>query len=305
MSQAAPNVEYSGYTFPFESPEEAGLEERNNLFKAPIAAALEMTGVVKIDSPLTTDDYTEVADAFRTCLEECPEALNATWHSVDRRAGNNAGFVHKRRTVNTQTGQQTQDPKNLFHFNEHARKRWADEFRLAPSQLRQFLEIGYEIHNTLLQVARVAVVDQLEETHPGITQAVFPAHSDSVSFYRHVDYDDYEIDPATIDIPVALPHIDLSWLTLQGNASAPGFYGMDADGQKTYYDDHDSVAYAFMGLSHRKMYGQNSFIQPLRHGVDRVVIPNATHMERRQADILFLNPWKIDCRNTGVETKGY
>jgi hypothetical protein len=303
MSDAAPNIEYSGYTFPFESPEEAGLVEHNNLFKTPVAAALESAGVVKIESPLTADDYAEVATSFRTCQAECPEALKATWHIVDRRFGNDAGFVRKERRV--RDGIQVQDAKNYFHFNEQARKRWADEFRLAPSELRKFLELGYEVHDTLLQVARTAVVDQLEPTHPRITQAVFPKGSESVSFYRHLDYDDYEIDPSTIDVPVATPHLDLSWLSLQGNATAPGFYGVDQAGNKVYYDDHDAAAYAFMGISHRKMYGRGSFILPLRHGVDRVVIPGATHMPRRNADVLFLDPWKIDCRNTAAETKGY
>lgn len=303
MSQATPDMEYSGYTFPFDSPEDAGLTERDHSFTPHVVASLRQTGVVKIESPLTADDYREVANTFRACVEECPAALAKTYHPVDRRFGNEAGFVRKERKFNPKTGQQVQDPKNLFHFNEQARARWTEQFRLAPSELRKFLDYGYEIHATLLHVARLAIVDQLETTHPGITEAVFPAGTDSVSFYRHIDYDDYDLDPLTMELPVATRHLDLSWLTLQGHASTAGFYGVDRDGNKHYYDDHNGAAYAFMGISHRKLYGNKASIQPLPHGVDRITKPGDTHIERRQADILFLDPWKIDCKNTGEETK--
>lgn len=294
-------LDFSGYRFPFQTPEEAGLQTQNTLFKSALQHDLETVGVTSIECPLTPDDFALVGTLLRDCIEYCPVQLGQTAHKVDRRFGADAGYARKERKVNRQTGKQIQDPKHLFHFNEHARDRWNTEFRIAPAVLKEFLAVGGEVQDILLQMGKTAL-EQLEETHPGIVDAHYPHNSHSVSYYRKILYDPYESTPDMNDLPVAKRHKDIADFTIQGFATASGFWGETPAG-KQYFDSEAGKAHLFTGMGYEKIYGDQALLRAFKHGVDRMRAEPGTFVESREADILFLDAWKIDPRVTGDDTQ--
>lgn len=303
MSLQFERGEYGAGSPHFESVEDANLQVDNPLFRTTLEEELERKRVAVISSSIKDQDFMDLAESFEICREMCQPLLDASFHPVDKRFGNEAGYVRKERKISLGTGMQIQDPKHLFHFNEDARVAWNKQFRLAPVELREFFEQGYALQDQLLALGKVAI-GELEGTHPGITEAYFPTDASSVSFMRLVDYDDYEVEPGMEHLPVAKAHYDIGGYTIQSKATAPGFWGETPDG-KEYFDDQIGSAYFFAGTYHQKIYGDKSRIQRLRHGVDRIFSPDATYVPRRKAFILFMDPWKIDAGITAQDTEAY
>lgn len=282
------------------------LSQRDSLFSTELDKQLVEHGIAKIEMPLSFDDFDALLQGYEICIEECPEILQSTFHKVDNRHGNEAGHVRKERTLHPKSGIQTQDPKNYFHFNEQARNRWGEQLRLAPAILRTFLEEGYEIHNALLRVAQ-AQFAELEETHPNISSAYFSGTTtkESFSFLRLLSYDGYE--PVQNLGEVAKPHFDISGIIIQAYADAPGFWGSkDGPGsERTLYENELNEAYLFVGYGHKKLYGKESRIRPLWHGVDRVIPAGLTYVPKRHAVILFVEAPFIDYKVTPEDTLPY
>lgn len=275
------------------------LEEQGALFASEVDQQLAEFGIATIEMPLNEGDFKQLLDGYAVCLGECPEVLTETSHNVDKRFGNHAGHERKERKFN-HSGKQIQDPKNLIHFNELARKRWGEQFKNGPKILQDFLADGYEIHNALIAVAKEQI-ESLEETHPNISRAYFPGSNlktASHSYMRLLRYDSYRADDSLGE--VAKAHFDIGGATIQAYADAPGFWGAKGDyrGERVFYDTQDDQSYFFLGSGHKKLYGSDTRLQPLYHGVDRVIPAGATIVPERHAVILF-----IDCPLVDYGTK--
>lgn len=282
----------------FMNPEQARnhynlTQEELGLFASDLEKDLYANSIAQIEMPVSAEDFTAMLGMYEVCIVECPDELAATAHSVDDRFGNNAGQVRKERKLNKQ-GQQIQDPKNLFHFNEFARRRWAEQFVNPPSPMADFLEAGYDIHSDLIKVAQ-AQFAELESTHPNISKAYFLGTSltaeqiVSHSYMRPIIYDSYEPVEGMGD--VAKAHWDIGGATIQAFANAPGFWGSPdgPNGERVFYDTQTGRAYMFMGKGHGHLYGEDAMPRPLYHGVERVVPEGATWVPKRHAVILFID----------------
>ncbi|MDB5184755.1 MAG: hypothetical protein JWN38_563 [Candidatus Saccharibacteria bacterium] len=269
-----------------------------------VELALAEDGVARIDMPLSGSDFERLTTAFDICTSEFPQLL-PPYFDVDARKGHEAGYRRKDLKLN-RSQQQIADPKNIFHFSELARNRWDETHADAPDMLRQFLDDGFEIQNILLGVVREHL-ERLEASHPNMSRAYFlEAAPQTLSFMRVLSYDGYV--PHDNLKAVASPHYDLGGFTIQAYADAPGFWGR-ASGHKgpetdtKYYDTAHGQAYLFAGQEHAKLYGDDSFIKPLWHGVERVIAPEATYAPNRHAIILFTDTPLIDHANCTADTK--
>lgn len=281
-----------------------GLEEHGSLFASEVDRQLYEDGVASIEMPIAAGDFETLLDGYEICIGECPDLLKQTFHPVDNRFGNEAGHVRRNKKYD-RAGRQTQDGKNFIHFNEHASRRWREEFADAPKVLRDFLAAGCEVHEALIRVSENAI-GQLEETHPNITRAYFPGNPGTVthsqSFMRLISYDAYRVDERIGE--VAKAHYDISGATIQAYADAPGFWGSAEGhkGQRLPYDTSNGEAFFFMGSGHRKLYGPGSRIRPLYHGVDRIVPADAAIVPERHSVILFINCPLVNCRTKPADT---
>jgi hypothetical protein len=298
----------SGESSPFLNTEQArkhyDLFDRESLFASDTDAALVEKGVATIPMPISNGDFETLIDAYETCLHEHPELLHNTYHSVDQRHGNEAGHVRKERKINPATGLQIQDPKSLFHFNEQARLRWQEQYTSAPASFSSFLEYGYEIHAGLISVAR-GQFNELEETHPNILDAYYPEQRrvrQSLSFMRILSYDSYIASDAIGD--VAKPHFDIGGATIQAYADAPGFWCSKGgpSNEREFHVSDQGYAQFFMGIGHKKLYGKAARIQPLYHGVARIISEGLEIVPKRHAVILFSDAPRIDFDVTAEDT---
>lgn len=271
--------------------------DRYNLTAKPenlteIGTELARHGIAAIEMPLSSDDFRRLSDGLAICINECPELLYATAQTIDSRYGSEVGYTRKEKKIDQRTGLQTADPKHYFHFSESIRPVWRDKYRHAPNILRDFLEDGYEIHDALISVAK-HTVKELEPSHPNATQLYFP-ENESFSFLRLLRYDGYEPQEAMGE--VAKPHFDIGGVTIQAYADAPGFWGArdGVEGMRTHYDTNEREAYAFLGKGHEKIYGKDDVLQPLWHGVDRIVPAGVTLVPERTAVILFVDAPEVD-----------
>lgn len=267
------------------------LGERDSLFASDLDTQLIENGIANIEMPISESDFRTLIDSFETCIGECPEVLTDTYYKHDTRHGNEAGYERKQRKIDPTTGLQTQDPKHLIHFTEKALERWTDQFTNTPSAFADFLANGFEAHAVLIALAK-AQFAELEETHPSISKAYFPVprHAlGSLSFMRVISYDSYNADLAVGE--VAKPHFDIGGATIQAYADAPGFWGAK-DGRKServHYDSNQGYGQFFMGIGHKKLYGQDCRLRPLYHGVDRIVPEGQQIVPQRHAVILFID----------------
>jgi hypothetical protein len=262
------------------------------LFDSVIEQQLAERGIAAIEMPVTPGDFETLLEGYAVCLGECPDQLLATFHHVDSRFGNEAGQVRKERKYNASLQQQTQDPKDLFHFNEYASRRWGEEFADAPQVLKDFLANGQEIHQALITVANQQF-NALTQTHPGIATAHFPyppgsPHS-SMSFMRLLRYDGYIVDDSLAELAKA--HYDISGATIQAYADAPGFWGTTEGPKSDHipYDTDEGQAFFFLGQGYRRLYGDKRLFSPLYHGVDRIVPAGASYVPERHAIVLFID----------------
>jgi hypothetical protein len=249
-------------------------------------------GIAAIEMPLSSDDFQQLSNGMAVCLDECPDLLAQTFHKADSRYGGEAGFVRKERKVNADSGLQTADPKSYFHFTESTQGRWREQFAQGPKVMRDFLESGFEIQDALIGVAKTVVRD-LESSHPNMGQLYFP-DDDSFSFLRLLRYDGYE--PYVSMGEVAKPHYDISGITIQAYADAPGFWAAQdgVQGERRHYDTNEHEAYTFLGKGHEKVYGAADNLQPLWHGVDRIIPAGVTYVPERTAVILFVDAPNVD-----------
>lgn len=298
----------SNFLSPSQAREHYDLRLESTDRPTEIEQALASAGIAAIEMPLSAGDFAHLSQGFAVCLEECPELLQATAHTLDARYGGDAGYVRKEKKVNPRTGIQIGDPKHYFHFNEQARGQWHDQFAKGPQVLRDFLADGYEIHDGLITLARRNIA-QLEETHPNISSLYFPKNDgtqpESYSFLRLLRYDGYK--PHDQLGEVAKPHYDIGGVTIQAYADASGFWAAHdgIDGQRRYYDTNEHEAYMFLGKGHEKVYGDADRLRPLWHGVDRVVPAGVTWVPERTAVILFVDAPEVDYHVRQNETTPY
>lgn len=284
------------------------LEQRPlSLFSSDLEKQLHEKGIARVAMPISASDFQQLCSLYEACLDDCPEILATTFHSVDDRFGNDAGQVRKEQKFDA-NGNQTDDPKNYFHFNEQARELWTPQFTQGPRSLRSFLDAGYEIHNDMVLVARQQFA-QLEDTHPNISKAYFPESSDadssfiSHSYMRVACYDPYEHVEGMGE--VAKPHRDIGGGTLHGFDDAPGFWICKEGshgGEKTYYRTGDGYGYMFLGNGHDKLYGNENGTDSLWHGVDRIVPEGTKFVIARNVVVMFIDAPYIDYGTTPQDT---
>lgn len=291
------------------SPEQARVEyglrpATDNMFASTVDRALAECGIAQIDMSLTPGDFKQLTDSFDACIEELGELLPDTYHVIDHRLDNSAGYVRKEQKVN-HSGRQIEDPKSLIHFTETAQGRWSEQFKHGPKMLRDFLDAGFEIQNILVTIAAAQAHD-LEETHPNFSKLYFPDQAPHrLSFMRILSYDGYTPDAGQGD--VAKPHYDRGGLTIQAYADAEGFWAAHNGprGERVHYDTADNQAFFFLGKEHEMVYGTDSYLRPLWHGVDRIVPEGATHIPNRHAVILFVDAPHVDHGITAKHTVPY
>ncbi|MEO5499312.1 MAG: hypothetical protein ABIR46_02340 [Candidatus Saccharimonadales bacterium] len=292
----------SEYLSPQQAVEHYKLELEQSVHESEIEKALRENGIAAIEIPLSPDDFARFSNAFDIVLNECPTELKDTFYKGDERYGSEVGYTRKELKMDT-NGVQVADPKNYFHFTENARSHWKDKFRTGPKVLQNFLNDGFEIHDALIGVAK-STVRSLENTHPNISKLYFP-NDDSFTFLRLLRYDGYTPHENMLD--VATPHFDIAGVTLQAYADAPGFWAAPSDenGQRTHHNTRPNEAYAFVGEGHRKVYGENNALQPLYHGVDRIIPAGVTWVPERTAVILFVDAPEVDYEITMKDTRPY
>jgi len=282
----------SDYLSPEQAYERYGLQHNLKAEQSVTEKLLESMGIAAIEMPLTTDDFQHLSHGMAVCINECPELLQETFYRADPRYGGEVGYVRKEKKFDKRTGLQTEDPKHYFHFMENSRSYWRDKFAKGPKVLRDFLEDGFEIHDAMISVAKRTVSD-LENTHPNISQLYFPK-DDSFTFLRLLRYDGYE--PYEDMGEVAKPHYDISGVTIQAYADAPGFWAAPAGvaGQRYSFDTEEHSAWAFLGKGHEKVYGPDDSLKPLWHGVDRIIPTGVAFIPERTAVILFVDAPEVD-----------
>lgn len=282
----------SEYLSPQQAFEHYGLRNNIETSKSELEKELESSGIAAIEMPLSAEDFQRLSAGMAVCIEECPELLSETFYKADPRYGGEVGYVRKEKKIDQRSGLQTDDPKHYFHFMEHSRGHWRTKFAHGPKVLRDFLEDGFEIHDAMISLAKTTVSD-MENTHPNISQLYFP-NNDSFSFLRLLRYDGYE--PYEGMGEVAKPHFDIGGVTIQAYADAPGFWAAKdgVHGERAYFDTSEHQAYAFLGKGHEKVYGTNDSLQPLWHGVDRIVPTGVSFIPERTAVILFLDSPEVD-----------
>ena len=282
----------SEYLSPEQAYEKYELKLEPTAKRSAVEKLLEKAGIAAIEMPLSTDDFQRLSHGMSVCIEECPDQLAETFYEADARYGGEVGYVRKEKKFDRRTGLQTDDPKHYFHFMERSRDYWRDKFATGPKALRDFLEDGFEIHDAMIGVAK-RTVSELENTHPNMSQLYFP-EGDSFSFLRLLRYDGYE--PYEGMGEVAKPHYDIGGVTIQAYADAPGFWTAPegVDGSRYHFDTEEHQAWAFLGKGHEKVYGKEDSMQPLWHGVDRIIPAGVTLVPERTAVILFLDAPEVD-----------
>ncbi len=292
----------SEYLSPQHAAEQYGLKTEQPSHESEIEKALRENGISAIEMPLSPEDFARFSNNFAVVLDECPNIMADTFYKADNRYGSEAGYTRKETKFDT-SGVQIADSKNYFHFTEKAKNHWREKFARGPKVLQDFLEDGYEIQDALIGVAK-QTVRELENTHPNISNLYFP-NNDSFSFLRLLRYDGYVPNDKMRD--VATPHYDISGVTLQAYADAPGFWGA-LDGKnspKIPLDTRPNEAYAFLGKGHEKIYGSDDSLKPLYHGVDRIIPVGVTWVPERTAVILFVDAPEVDYEVTMKDTRPY
>jgi len=275
------------------------------LFATDLDNQLLEQGIAQIDMPLGEGDLSSLTAGLDACIDACPELLPDTFHVIDSRLDNSAGYVRKERKIN-RAGKQIEDPKSLIHFTETARERWLNQFAHGPKVLRDFLHHGFEVQYALLDVMRDKVAE-LEPTHANISKLYFSPERppETLSFLRVLSYDGYEVTGR--ETAVAKPHYDRGGITIQAYADAPGFWASvdGPSGERTHYDTDAGKAYLFLGTEHDKVYGADSPLKPLWHGVDRVIPEAANYVTKRHAVILFTDAPHVNHGITAQDTLPY
>ena len=258
-------------------------------------------GIARIAMSLNEGDFQRLTTGFEASIATCPDLLADSYHIVDERLGNSAGYVRKERKINA-AGRQIEDPKSLIHFTESAHDRWNVQYKTAPKVLREFLADGREVQNELLNIAKRQLLG-LETTHPNLSRLYFPADgTGSLSFLRILSYDSYDVSSSYA--AVAKPHFDIGGVTIQAYADAAGFWGAK-DGphdERVHYDTEPNSAFCFLGMEHAKIYGDDSPLKPLWHGVDRIIPKGVAHVPTRHAVILFVDAPRVDHAITAHDT---
>jgi len=282
----------SEFLHPKKAYEEYNL--RQDIYREPseIEQALAEAGIAAIEMPLSANDFKRLSEGFAAVIEECPDYLATTGVKIDERYGSQAGYTRKESKIDSKTGLQLDDPKSYFHFNEGVRNSWREKFANGPKVLRDFLEDGFEIHDSLIGVAK-RTIDELEPGHPNMSKLYFP-NNESFSFLRLLRYDGYQ--PRSGMGEVAKPHYDIGGVTIQAYADAPGFWAAKdgTSGDRKHYDTNENQAYTFLGKGHEKVYGSGDNLRPLWHGVDRIIPAGVTWVPERTAAILFVDAPEVD-----------
>lgn len=293
---------------------------------------LRTEGIAPVDIPVRPHDFATLSEAYEECIRECPDALAATASQLDSRYGSEIGQARKECGI--VGGVQVSDPKNLFHFSEIMQtEEWRKSLGDIPDSLRRFLEMGVEVHDAILRKVAQKAVSQLEQgSYANLSRLYLPKGLDggdeTSSILRVIRYDDYEPFDREGNLlklgEVAKRHYDIGGITVQAYADAGGFWANQGGNlapheEREYHPTANGQGYLFFGQAHRSVYGSGDAIQPLWHGVDRIIPedrPQAledgelvvssdgtTRIPKRTAVIFFGNAPHVDPKITARDTK--
>lgn len=277
-----------------------------------LEAQLRADGIAEIQLPIDKDAFQALSDQYGVCIEEHEQWLNWTAGTFDKNGVPEDGHVRKELGFNV-SGMQISDPKNLFHFNPDLSKRWANASTgTMPAEFKDFMDHGFELHSELTKSAK-NLIESLKPSYRRIDELFFPGEL-AVTTFRLLRYDGYATHDKDGNLvveqnaQVAKPHYDRGGMTIQAYSSAPGFWrqleGRHGVDYPKYYPPHGlGKSQMFFGAGFRAVYGSNSPIKPLYHGVDRIFDEGADYVPARTAAIMFVDTPLVDLRMNGLETQ--
>lgn len=273
---------------------------------------LRRDAIAKINLPIDKSAFQDLSDQYGVCIDEHGALLNWTAGSFNKDGVPEDGHVQKELEFNP-AGMQISDPKNLFHFNGTLLNKWNNESTLAmPRDFREFMDRGIELRHELTNSARM-LIDELDGSYRGIRELTFPGElgSTTLRLLRYDGYDTHDSEGKLVveqDAQVAKPHYDRGLMTIQAYSSAPGFWrqqeGNRGPGKPKEYPPHGvGESQVFFGTGFRVIYGRDSPIQRLYHGVDRIFDESASYIPPRTAAILFVDPPLVNLEIKSTDTQ--
>lgn len=280
--------------------------------KSRLESALRKSGIAKVRTGVDTDEFQQLSDEYAVCIEEYGDFLDWTASHFDKNGIPEDGHVRKDISFN-KAGMQIVDPKNLFHFNNALWARWTlDRPARMPADFYEFMEHGFQLHSDLTKAARrlIAVMDR---SYVGMNELFFPMRMAATTL-RLLRYDGYRThdDDGKLIVEngacVAKPHYDRGGMTIQAYSSAPGFWIRPQDADIHNYERvhppyGKNQSQMFFGSGFRAVYGTDTPILPLYHGVDRIFDSESDYVPPRTAAILFTDAPLVDFGITSLETQ--
>lgn len=291
---------------------QAGAPSLESEPKSKIERDLREIGIAKVNKGIETDEFQQLSDQYAVCIEEHGDLLDWTAGNFDRHGIPEDGHVRKDIGFNV-AGMQINDPKNLFHFNNALWARWSfEQHPDVPSDFRDFMDHGFQLHSELTKTAR-RLTSILDRSYKGINELFFPQRmaATTLRLLRYDGYDIYNEKGERIvenGAQVAKPHFDRGGMTIQAYSSAPGFWirpqGVDVDNYERIHPPYGkNQSQMFLGAGFRAVYGSNTPILPLYHGVDRIFDETMEYVPPRTAAILFADPPLVSTRITGLDAQ--
>lgn len=261
--------------------------------RSDLELVLRKTGIAEVSLSVPANAFQQHSEMYATCIEEFPELLIETQGSFDSDGVPEDGHVYKELEI--KRGKQVKDPKNLFHFNNTLREKWAHSLHNRPSEFREFMETGFDLQAALVASAQ-NLVTILDESYKKMSDLYFPSQLSNTT-YRLLRYDGYQNSERT-SAQVAKPHFDKGGMTIQAYASDPGFWFKQPDAmrntdEKQYPPHGVGQSQVFFGEGHFKIYGEDDHLKRLYHGVDRLSPTENPYVGPRTAAILFVDAYGI------------
>ena len=193
--------------------------------------------------------------------------------------------------------------------------------------------MGIEVHDAILRQVALRAIGELEQgSYANLSRLYLPKGEDGEnktdSVLRVIRYDDYEPFDKDGNLlrlgEVAKRHYDIGGITVQAYADAGGFWtnrggNLAPHEEREYRPTANGQGYLFFGQAHRRVYGSGDSIQPLWHGVDRIIptdrpraledgslvvsSDDTTRVPKRTAVIFFGNAPRVDPGITARDTK--
>jgi hypothetical protein len=299
-----------------------GVPKPGSLPKSLEETALRELGVAQVKLTIKPSEFDAVNDMYAVCINEHRRWLNFTAGNYDKAGDPEDGHLRKEIDHN-ENGMQSRDPKNLFHVNNDLIEWWNMEGRylssLGAKAFHLFIESAIEIHHELTYKNALPYVEKINKSYPGFKELTFARNlaNTTLRFLRYDPYPTHNKNGKLIveqNSQVAKEHYDRGIMTIQANASAPGFWMQPehAKGPK-----HPRIAMPFengqsqlfMGGGFREVYstekGSGNLIHPLFHGVDRIFDESLDIIPARTANILFVDSPIADLKVNGLTTQPF